>query len=69
MSEKIQHGYKMVTIGKKITFHRAKAKAISLLKLLVPEVGVPSFLQGKLTDTGWKPRGILSPILVFSPTP
>jgi hypothetical protein len=28
---------------------------------LVPEVGIPSLLQEKLTDTGFKPRGILSP--------
>jgi hypothetical protein len=27
---------------------------------VVPEVGVPSFLQGKLTETGFEPRGILS---------
>jgi hypothetical protein len=40
MSEKIQHGYKMVTIGKKRAFQGRKAEAVNLLKFLVPEVGV-----------------------------
>ncbi|OGP89894.1 MAG: hypothetical protein A2157_07405 [Deltaproteobacteria bacterium RBG_16_47_11] len=47
MSEKIQHGYKMVTIGKKIAFLRGKAKATNLLKKLVPEVGIPSNYSGQ----------------------
>ena len=40
MSKKIQHGYKMVTIGKKKAFHAGKTKAVNLLILLVPEVGI-----------------------------
>jgi hypothetical protein len=42
----------MVTIGKKRTFQGKKAKAVNLLIFLVPEVGIPSLLQDKLTDMG-----------------
>jgi len=31
-----------------------------LTKSVADEVGIPSLHQDKLTDTGWKPRGILS---------
>ena len=40
MSEKIQKGYKMVTIGKKRAFQGRKADAVNLLIFLVPEIGI-----------------------------
>ena len=47
MSKKFRIGYKMVTLGKKRAFHRGKAKAFNLSKLLVPEVGIePTWAWG-----------------------